>query len=402
MDALRRLIQPTVRRTARPVRPVTPRTVEPETSRLRGPNKRLAEALDQLIGGVPINWGQVEDDPELLTLARLQVAGQECRLQLVTEPSLTERDAILDALSPTLDRIKHAPAPRAEKVAPKSMAGFSEKVQVLTQVEDDVAIHTNIPVLVARVTAIVAVAGLAVWGVFSVIAWLGSPTFSWIELKNGDTLLNKIDRTGNWQSYPCKVQREADPITTEYYQPFTSKRDLGDALDFIIPNLPALITEPPTYTLALNQMALAPCEPNRVVDADPGAILKLNYTAQYTLGGLSVPLTATQAILPDNGPLPDQIATQITLYVAKDQPTPLDISVGSWREVRIIPENDKAPFHGVMWHGKPYYDRAGVRWSGDVSVLTVERGDMLYTLIGAPASDITEEILLAIVTNSTW
>ena len=149
------------------------------------------------------------------------------------------------------------------------MAGFSEKVQVLTQVEDNVAIHTNIPVLVARMMAVAAVAGLAVWGVFSLIAWLGSPTFSWIELKNGDTLLNKIDRTGNWQSYPCKVQREADPITTEYYQPFTSKRDLGDALDFIMPNLPALITEPPTYTLSLNQMALAPCEPNRVVDARP-------------------------------------------------------------------------------------------------------------------------------------
>ena len=115
MDALRRLIQPTVRRTARPVRRVAPRTVEPEMKSTAWPEQEAGQALDQLIGGVPLNWGQVEDDPELLTLARLQVAGQECRLQVVTEPSLTERDAILDALSPTLDRIKHAPAPRAEK-----------------------------------------------------------------------------------------------------------------------------------------------------------------------------------------------------------------------------------------------------------------------------------------------
>jgi hypothetical protein len=92
----------------------------------------------------------------------------------------------------------------------------------------------------------------------------------------------------------------------------------------------------------------------------------------------------------------------MAVYVAKVQPTPLDVSVGNWHEVRVSPANGRDAFHGVFWHGTPYYDRAGVRWAGDVSVLMVERGDMLYTLIGAPTDGITEEFLLSVVKNSNW
>ncbi|MEP6776240.1 MAG: hypothetical protein ABJA50_11660, partial [Chloroflexota bacterium] len=241
MDALRRLIQPTSKGNTRLVRRVPAQSDRQPASRLRGPNKRLADALDQLLAGVPLNWGQVEDDPELLTLARLQIAGQECRLQHVTETTADERATLLQRLSPTLDKIKRVPAPKAEKAVPKTLAGFSEKVQVLTQPEEDVPVNTNILALIVRVVAIVAVAGLAIWGVFSLAAATAAPTFSWIELKNGDTVVNRIDRSGVWQSYPCKVGREAELVFTEYYQGFTSKRDAGDALDFIIPTLPSLI-----------------------------------------------------------------------------------------------------------------------------------------------------------------
>ena len=397
MDAWRRLTQPASKGSTSPVRRMPAQSARQPESRLRGPNKKLADALDQLLAGVPLNWGQVEDDPELLTLARLQVAGQECRLQHVTETTADERATLLQRLAPTLDKIKRVPAPKAEKVVPKSLAGFSEKVQVLTQPEEDVPVNTNVLALIMRVAAIAVVAGLALWGVFSLVAATAPPTFSWIELKNGDTVVNRIDRSGVWQSYPCKVRREAELVFTEYYQGFTSKRDAGDALDFIIPTLPSLITDPPSYTLSLNLMSIAPCEAGRIVDADPGAILKLDYGVQHTIAA-----TSAEPGTPAGGVGVGMVAGPMALYVAKVQPTPLDVSVGNWHEVRVSPANGKSAFHGVFWHGTPYYDRAGVRWAGDVSVLMVERGDMLYTLIGAPTDGITEEFLLSVVRNSNW
>jgi hypothetical protein len=397
MDAWRRVIRPASESNARTVRRVPAQSDRQTVSRLRGPNKRLADALDQLLAGVPLNWGQVEDDPELLTLARLQVAGQECRLQHVTATTADERATLLQRLSPTLDKIKRVPAPQAEKVVPKTLAGFSEKVQVLTQPEEDVPVNTNILALIVRVVAIAAVAGLAIWGVFSLLAATAAPTFSWIELKNGDTVVNRIDRSGVWQSYPCKVRREAELVFTEYYQGFTSKRDAGDALDFIIPTLPSLVTNPPTYTLSLNLMSIAPCEVGKIVDADPGAILKLDYGVQHTIVA-----TNAQPSTPGSGAGVGMVAGPMAVYVAKVQPTPLDVSVGTWHEVRVSPANGRGTFHGVFWHGTPYYDRAGVRWAGDVDVLMVERGDMLYTLIGAPTDGITEEFLLSVVRNSNW
>src|SRR6476646_3370181 len=215
MDALRRLTQPASRGNARVVRRVPTQPDRQPANRLRGPNKRLADALDQLLSGVPLNWGQVEDDPELLTLARLQVAGQECRLQHVTATTAEERATLLRRVSPTLEWIKRVPAPKAEKVVPKTLAGFSEKVQVLTQPEEDVPVNTNVLALIARVVAIAVVGGLALWGVLSLVAATAPPTFSWIELKNGDTVVNRIDRSGVWQSYPCKVRREAELVFIE-------------------------------------------------------------------------------------------------------------------------------------------------------------------------------------------
>jgi hypothetical protein len=397
MDALRRIMQPSGKANGRVVQRAASQPERQRPVRRRGANKRLADALEQLLGGVPLNWGQVEDDPELLTLARLQVAAQQCRLQPVPEPIANQRNALHERLLPTLDRIKRVPAPKVEKAAPKSLAGFSEKVQVLTQTEDDVRINTNIVALLARVVAIAVVGGLAIWGIVALVAANSAPTFSWIELKNGDNLVNRIDRSGIWQSYPCKVRREAELVYTEYYQEFTSKRDAGDALDFVIPNLPVQITDPPTYTLALNLMSIAPCEPGKIVDADPGAILKLDYTVQHTIAD-----TVAQAETPVEAAGVGMVAGPLDVYVAEVQPTPLDVSIGSWHEVRVSPKNGNGPFHGVFWHGSPYYDRAGVRWAGEVNVLMVERGDMLYTLIGSPTDGITEDFLLSVVRNSNW
>src|SRR5690349_17568223 len=100
MDAWRRMIRPASQGNTRVMRRVPAQPDRQPACRLRGPNKRLADALDQLLAGVPLNWGQVEDDPELLTLARLQVAAQEARLQDVTATTADERSTLLERLSP--------------------------------------------------------------------------------------------------------------------------------------------------------------------------------------------------------------------------------------------------------------------------------------------------------------
>ena len=50
----------------------------PKSSRRLRPRERaLANALDQLRQGVPLNWAQMEDDPELAVLVSLQSAAMQ-------------------------------------------------------------------------------------------------------------------------------------------------------------------------------------------------------------------------------------------------------------------------------------------------------------------------------------
>jgi hypothetical protein len=132
--------------------------LEARPVRLRGPESRLATALDQLCEGVPLNWGQMEDDPELITLARLQVAGEQCKEELIEVPP-NLRATIIERLAPRLPE----PKPQPVKEVPKSLAGFSENVQVLTQVEDDIRLTSDMPLWIAATVLASAVAVLALW-----------------------------------------------------------------------------------------------------------------------------------------------------------------------------------------------------------------------------------------------
>src|SRR5687768_8012663 len=134
--------------------------------RLIGSNKRLAEALHQLSLGVPLNWGQVEDDPELETLADIDAAAQECRRAVAGSVPSELRARLIERLA------KGLPEPKAQpvKAAPKSLAGFSENVMVLTQVEEDIpSLISNVPQWIGATFA----AGLAVIGAL----WLITTTF---------------------------------------------------------------------------------------------------------------------------------------------------------------------------------------------------------------------------------
>src|SRR5688572_23230986 len=109
----------------------------------------MAEALEQLRSGVPLNWGQIEDDPELATLARLQEAGEQARMMPLREPDAEFKAALVQRLAKRLPEPTTSTAPPA---TPQTLAGFSERVQVLTQVEDDVSLKTNWGKVILRST----------------------------------------------------------------------------------------------------------------------------------------------------------------------------------------------------------------------------------------------------------
>jgi hypothetical protein len=125
---------------------------------LRGSDGRLAAALDQLLEGVPLNWGQIEADPELITLDRLQRAAGQCREKLIEIPP-DLRSSVIERLATSLP----APKPRPVKETPRSLAGFSEEVQVLTQVEDDIQLTSDMPLWIGMTLAASAVAMLVLW-----------------------------------------------------------------------------------------------------------------------------------------------------------------------------------------------------------------------------------------------
>ncbi len=395
MDALRRLIQSATGQGGdRQVWRVPPSERAPRAPRLGGADRALSDALTQLGEGVPLNWGQIEDDPELLTLARLQGAAQESRLQSVPEPPPAERARIVEQLAAQLP--KPTP-PKAQKVAPKSLAGFSERVQVLTQVEEDVPLHASVPKTLVRVVLALAAVALVVFGISWVISTFTTPAFTWIEVRKGSDLLNRITRPGGWQQYPCKVERQSSPLASEGFHTYTSAKIIRDRLTFDIPLLPLQVSNPSTYTLEFSQASVAPCKLDDEVSNDPGAMLKLNYNVHYTIIDPTAPLTALGSPTGEK-----EVIVPLVAYVAREQPIPINVREGTWREVHLTSAKGGPDLHGVIWQGDYFHDRSGEAWYGPVIVLLVERGDMIMELEGAPHDGITEDFLLNVAQNVAW
>ncbi|MEO8285857.1 MAG: hypothetical protein ABI670_05440 [Chloroflexota bacterium] len=388
MDALRR-IRPRSAGNKSNARRVSIDTVAERNARLRGADQAMASALEQLRSGVPLNWGQVEDDPELATLARLQQAGEECRLMPLRVMSAEAKEALLDQLSGRI-KVRQRPA-KPEKVAPKTLAGFSENVQVLTQVEENVAIAVNWPRTILSGVLVVGAVVLAVWGIFSLLKSSSSPTFSWIELHSGDTVLNRQQRVAGWDDLPCRVARQQNPTRPGYFVPVQSLRDAQASVDYNIPLLPEGISVPSKYTFQIELAAVDPCEGNTIKPSDSGALVSLQYQAAHTLaattpgqGTVGRPTSAR----PGTGPL--------TMLASFDQPTVFDVSKGSWKEVRL------PQAHGIYWRGSTYRDQTGVQWVDDVSVLLLEHDDQIVTIVGSNRDGITEEMLLEAARNISW
>ena len=370
-------------------------------ARLRGANRRLADALQQLSLGVPLNWGQVEDDPELETLADIDAAAQACRRRVVGSVPPEVRSRLIERLAKDLP----APKPKQVKAEPKSLAGFSENVMVLTQVDEDVpSLISNAPQWIAATFA----AGLAVTGLLWLVANFFFPVYipqyEWIEVRQGGRIVaqQKPRASSNLVSCVGFALSKPDQPRTFVRLPDDRNRlrsSVGFPIEFLprtlaisttIPITPTAqaptpsavaggpITRPLTetrtitYSFTLTDMSVAPCTGSNPDPDDPGAVVKLAYIAQANTGRRS------------------GISTPITFFQAREQPVFLDATNGTWREV------DVSGGHGVYWRGGPYRDVEGNAWIGDVSVLIVERNGIISTLVGQASQQVTEAMLLGL------
>jgi hypothetical protein len=137
--------------------------------------------------------------------------------------------------------------------------------------------------------------------------------------------------------------------------------------------LPLRLSEPSTYTLRLTDAGISPCLSGAPDPADRGALVKLNYIARHPLNDGSGTLSP------------------LVVFEGREIPVTINVTAGEWKEVR------SGDSHGVYWRGGPYTDVEGTVWIGDVSVLVLERGDLIFTMIGQPGQGVTLEMLQSVV-----
>jgi hypothetical protein len=333
----------------------------------------MAEALDQLRAGVPLNWTQVEDDPELATLSYLEEVASEGRGRVINDTPAALRESILGDLSKRLPK----PKPVVVKEAPKSLAGFSESVPVLTQAEE------KVPQLISRAPQIAGAIALAVGAIF-LLSWgisaltsrppEGIPTYRWIEVKQDGKALTRLQRPDGWSSPNCNGYSFGNIAARREYVSIPDTQQIQINTGFPIVFLPRILAvpEPPTstatYVMGLSGMGIAPCE-EAFNTNDRGATVKIEYMANLNL---------------DDG---GTKTSPLSIFQARQMPATLDVGTGSWREVTI------GGSHGVYWRGGPYRDMSGSMWIGDVSVMMIERGDSVLILVGQTSPGVNEGFL---------
>ena len=351
--------------------PGTRRRTQPGdlNSGLRGPNRAMAEALDQLRSGVPLNWSQVEGSPELIALAALHAPARECHgLYPDTVPSQLRRE-LFERLASRLPE----PTPEPVKAPPKSLAGFSENVPVLTQAEDDIPSSGSRRIL------------LAVGGVAALLllflgfrafsgAFTPPPSLTWIEARKGAQVVVQRRTPKDWQPLQCVGFTQTRPPDRREFITVPSPDQANSYLSYKPLLLPTRLTSPGTYTLRLADLAIAPCTESVPDPADKGTTLKLIYSVARQKGRAA------------------DVST-LVFFQGKQQPTSIDVSTGTWKSVTI------GDMQGVYWQGGPYRDQEGTDWIGEVSVLILEQNDLVMTLVGQPKQGVDETMLTHLVTE---
>ncbi len=368
MDSLRRIYS-LGKGNLRPIRSI----FKQRPTRMSKAEARLEAALNQLRDGVPLNWTQLEDDPEMVTLARLHAVAQEARSQgLEALPPNLQRNAT-ERMSTRLPR----PKQQIVKVAPKSLAGFSENVPVLTQVEENINLQSRVPQWIGATLA----AGLLVTFVFW---WTGSNFFSppksdltWIEVQQGGKPIYAANPPHDYKAPRCPAwtTMSTSPYIIRNYVPSPDKNKAQGDVDFPIEYLPeSVIVGNTAYTLTYLDTAIAACE-------GPGAVrysnVMLAYIAKWNTGSGQVKLGT------------------MSVFEGRRQVMTVDAAQGKWKSVTI------GDHKGVLWQGAPYKDTSGFDWFGDTIVLAIEHDDITTTVVGQASNGITEEMLAGIIKQMT-
>lgn len=366
MDSLRRVSLP-LKGTERLRRVV----FKPRPPRMGRAERKMEEALNQLNSGVPLNWTQMEDDPELVTLARLYSVAR-------TSPHYGLDSLPPDLQADTLERLsKRLPAPKPEPVkqAPRSLAGFSENVTVLTQAEEDLPqLETTAPQLAVSlvVTALVVTVLALAYNFFFPAP--KSP-YSWIELRQNGSVISAPNIPKGYKHPVCPAVAITDtmPFALRRYTDFNDKQQAQEQVDFPITYLPDNLTIGGTeYSFSLFSTGISPCNE---LGSVPFSSAKLSYLVKGTATGGGIQLG------------------QLLVFQGRQQIAPVDNANSTFKQVTIGGQK------GVFWESETYRDYSNTLWlgQGPISVLILEKGDLVTTFVGPKDKGITEELLTALV-----
>lgn len=343
---------------------------KPRPPRLGRAERKMEEALNQLRSGVPLNWLQMEDDPELVTLARLySVARHAPRPGLEALPPRLQEN--------TLERLgKRLPAPKQQpiKQTPTSLAGFSENVTVLTQAEDDLPpLVTTVPQMaVALFVTTVVVTLLAV--AYNTFFPAPKSPYTWIEVRHNGSVVAAPNLPRGYKApvCPASVVTTTVPYVLREYTGAFDEHKAQENVDFPIEYVPALLTAGSTdYGLGLIEASVAACD-------EPGETAYSNVRLNY-LVGITTPGQRYQT-------------TQLFVFQSRLQMVPVERANGIFKAVTI------GEHQGVYWEGESYRDYSGIYWSGrgTISVLVLEKDDLVTTFVGQADRGITEQMLTAL------
>ena len=370
MDSLRRVSLP-LKGTDRLRRAL----FRPRPARMGRSERKLEAALNQLRSGVPLNWTQIEDDPELVTLARVYEVAQQARgyAQEPVPPNL--RAETLDRISKRLPK----PKPQQVKQAPKSLAGFSENVPVLTQAEDDLpGLETKAPQMVAAVfITIVLVTGLAF--AYNYFFPVPKNPYTWIEVRQNGSITQRPNLPTGYKRPNCPATTITTtlPYATRRYMSFTERQKAQENVDFEIAFMPdSLQVGGTTYGISLVESAVAPCDE---IGATSFSYARMSYLVRSTT------------------PAGDFKLAQLNVFQGRQQPVAVDNGAGTLKPVTI------GQRHGFYWVGEPYRDYSNVLWlgQGPISVLVLEIDDIVTTFVGQQENGVTEEMLTALALKIT-
>jgi hypothetical protein len=325
---------------------------------------------------VPLNWSQIEDDDALATLQFLQPAADEALARTSRDVPAGLRKAIYDDLEALLPEPKPVPV----KEAPKSLAGFSERVQVLTQVEDDIPpLVTNMPQWIGA-CALAAVGIAFVFYFFAGLTPTGQgPTFRWIELRQNDVQISQVGDRSYWTQSQCQGFALDDPEARREFVSLPDAEQLQAVAGFPIyypqPRVSAPGTEL-TYTLKLIGSGISSCTELVPDPSDLGQQVRHEYFAySYTTTGRN---TET---------------SRFKIFQANRIPLHIDVSSGEWEEVQV------GELKGVYWHGDRYRDAEGRMWGDGAHVLMAEEKERVFTIIASAEEGISKELLLTLATG---